>query len=179
MFRNETYEWYHIYVNNEEIICTGLHPFYVQDKGFIKAKDLLEKENVLLYNNEWVSISKIEIEKLDKPETTYNFEVEDYHTYYVSESGILVHNDCKKINLEFESYEDAVDYANNVLGPNSTIIDKNGVTFNVSSDGHWTWRLDYHGTLSRMPQAHINLERWKLPFGTKGNTLLENRHLWF
>ena len=37
---------------------------------------------------------KIEIEKLDAPETTYNFEVADFHTYYVSASNVLVHNKC-------------------------------------------------------------------------------------
>ena len=50
LFRNETYEWYHIFIQNEEIICTGLHPFYVQDKGFIKAKDLLVNDNVYFFN---------------------------------------------------------------------------------------------------------------------------------
>lgn len=24
----------------------------------------------------------------------YNFQVEDYHTYYVGEGSVLVHNDC-------------------------------------------------------------------------------------
>ena len=37
-------------------------------------------------------IEKIEVEQLATPETTYNFEVEDFHTYYVSESNVLVHN---------------------------------------------------------------------------------------
>ena len=27
--------------------------------------------------------------------TVYNFEVEDFHTYYVGESSVLVHNACK------------------------------------------------------------------------------------
>ena len=31
----------------------------------------------------------------DKPQTTYNFEVADFHTYYVFESNVLVHNRCK------------------------------------------------------------------------------------
>mgnify|MGYP004643826433 CR=1 FL=1 len=35
-----------------------------------------------------------EIIKLKSPETTYNFEVEDFHTYFVSESNVLVHNMC-------------------------------------------------------------------------------------
>ena len=42
-------------------------------------------------------IEEIQVEKLSAPETTYNFEVADYHTYYVSDSKVLVHNDCAKI----------------------------------------------------------------------------------
>ena len=44
------------------------------------------------------------------PETTYNFEVADYHTYYVGECNVLVHNMCGKKpgnaaddGLQFES----------------------------------------------------------------------------
>lgn len=47
---------------------------------------------VLLSNGKYGIINTVEVEELEIPETTYNFEVEDYHTYYVSESGILVHN---------------------------------------------------------------------------------------
>ncbi len=32
------------------------------------------------------------MQKLEAPETTYNFEVEDYHTYYVGEASVCVHN---------------------------------------------------------------------------------------
>ena len=38
----------------------------------------------------------VRIERLEKPETKYNFEVEDFHTYYVTECEILVHNKCKE-----------------------------------------------------------------------------------
>ncbi|MCH5172523.1 MAG: hypothetical protein J1F31_06830 [Erysipelotrichales bacterium] len=31
--------------------------------------------------------------KLDTLEDTYNFEVEDCHTYYVTDSDVLVHNE--------------------------------------------------------------------------------------
>ena len=44
-------------------------------------------------------IEKIEVEQLATPETTYNFEVEDFHTYYVSETNILVHNTCVKSKI--------------------------------------------------------------------------------
>lgn len=36
----------------------------------------------------------IQHEILERPVTVYNFEVEDFHTYYVSNSAILVHNAC-------------------------------------------------------------------------------------
>ncbi len=32
---------------------------------------------------------------LEAPVTVYNFQVEDYHTYYVSDFGVLVHNTCR------------------------------------------------------------------------------------
>ena len=32
---------------------------------------------------------------LENPVTVYNFAVEDYHTYFVGENGILVHNTCE------------------------------------------------------------------------------------
>lgn len=37
-------------------------------------------------------IEAIQVEQLETPETTYNFEVEDFHTYYVGEQRVLVHN---------------------------------------------------------------------------------------
>lgn len=38
---------------------------------------------------EWV-----QHEILEAPLAVYNFEVEDWHTYFVSDSGVLVHNKC-------------------------------------------------------------------------------------
>ena len=49
-----------------------------------------------LANGKQVAIDKVEIENLAEFETTYNFEVADFHTYYVAESNVLVHNDCKQ-----------------------------------------------------------------------------------
>jgi len=34
--------------------------------------------------------------KTDRIEPTYNFEVGDFHTYFVGESGVWVHNACEK-----------------------------------------------------------------------------------
>ena len=95
LFRNTTEEWYHITANGEEFVCTGGHPFFVKDKGFIFAKDLSVGDILHLSDGALVAISAIAIEKLEKPEATYNFEVADFHTYYVGESEVLVHNRCQ------------------------------------------------------------------------------------
>ena len=37
----------------------------------------------------------ITVLKTDRIEPTYNFEVEGFHTYFVGESGVWVHNACE------------------------------------------------------------------------------------
>lgn len=39
-----------------------------------------------------LTIDKVEFVKLDEPVTVYNFAVADFHTYYVTDLGIWVHN---------------------------------------------------------------------------------------
>ena len=120
LFRNETKQWYHIFVNGEEIVCTGGHPFYVANLDkFIPAKELKISDKLLLSNGKTVIIESIEIKTLATPETTYNFEVADFHTYYVTDSNILVHNMCRAeamkqakeyLGIEEDAIPDSVDY---------------------------------------------------------------------
>ena len=51
-----------------------------------------------MYNNIQGRVINKELQVLDHFETTYNFEVEDNHNYYVSEVCILVHNECDGID---------------------------------------------------------------------------------
>ncbi len=51
---------------------------------------------LLLSNGNVVLVEDIQIERLKEPEITYNFEVFDFHTYFVSASKILAHNLCKQ-----------------------------------------------------------------------------------
>lgn len=53
----------------------------------------------------YVIIEAIEVEKLAVPQATYNFEVADFHTYFVGENPVCVHNnkcggDIKKYSAE-------------------------------------------------------------------------------
>ena len=58
------------------------------------AGDLKEGDVIRTFEGENISILKVETEELEETVSVYNFEVEDYHTYYVSESSVLVHNKC-------------------------------------------------------------------------------------
>ncbi len=81
-----------IFVNGEQIIATPDHPFYVPTQGWTNAGDLLAGDTLVLVNGEYVKIEYVQHESFIRPVPVYNFRVQDYHTYYVSESKILVHN---------------------------------------------------------------------------------------
>lgn len=67
----------------------------------------------MLSDGSCATIEAIEVEKLAIPQTTYNFEVADFHTYYVGNLSILCHNRCKlaknmeKAGTKFKPDEDA------------------------------------------------------------------------
>ena len=92
LFRNETNELIHVTVNGEEITCTPNHPFYSPVKGWTSACKLRAGDVLVALNGEYVVVEQIQHELLECPETTYNFEVGDFHTYYVGYEPILVHN---------------------------------------------------------------------------------------
>ena len=56
----------------------------------MRAGDIL-----VTVNGEYVVVEQIAHELLEEPEVTYNFEVEGFHTYYVGNTSVLVHNKCK------------------------------------------------------------------------------------
>ena len=91
---NETDELIRLYVCDEEIVCTPSHPFYSPVKGWTDAVHLRAGDILVLVNGEYVVVEKVQHEILEAPITVYNFQVADYHTYYVADSGVLVHNSC-------------------------------------------------------------------------------------
>ena len=93
---NETTELVHVFVNGEEIVTTKTHPFYSPVKGWTDAVQLRAGDILVLVNGEYVVVEKVQHEILEAPVVIFNFQVEGYHTYYVSNQGILVHNMCAK-----------------------------------------------------------------------------------
>ena len=100
LFRNETEEWVHVTVNGEELTCTPNHPFYSPVKGWTSTIDLRAGDILVMLNGEYVVLEQVQHELLESSETTYNFEVKDFHTYYVGEQGIFTHNMCKKAQIK-------------------------------------------------------------------------------
>ena len=94
-FENETKELVHITVADEEIVSTPKHPFYVPQKGWTSAVDLKAGDMLVLSNGEYVIVEQVQHEILETPVKVYNFEVQDFHTYYIGKNSIFVHNMCQ------------------------------------------------------------------------------------
>ena len=91
VFRRESDIIIHVFVNGEEIETTPNHPFWVENQ-WVLAKDLREGDVLTLADGTTATITRTYGEQLDEPVIVYNFEVQDFHTYYVTNTGVLVHN---------------------------------------------------------------------------------------
>lgn len=66
----------------------------MENVGFVAAKDLKAGDEVRLATGDPAEVETSERIALAEPIQVYNFEVEDFHTYYVSGQKVLVHNTC-------------------------------------------------------------------------------------
>jgi hypothetical protein len=87
----------YIYLKKNIIKTTKEHPFWVTTRGWVLAENV-RKGDILKTNYDEEYIVEF-IEDVEEKESiiVYNLEVEDWHTYFVSENRILVHN---KANLQ-------------------------------------------------------------------------------
>lgn len=112
----------HLVVNEEEIITTETHPFYVKDRGFVDAGKLLVGDSLLDVHGNILVVEDTRTEYLDEPETVYNFQVEDFHTYYVGNNSILVHNKCIKPRENgIENPDGSITYTKSINGKNVSV----------------------------------------------------------
>ena len=129
LFKNETKRWCTVTVEvdgqEEQIVSTPGHKYYLPNNNedreigkkqehesyyglsekWISACHLKNGDKVLLSDNKYGIVKSVKIHVLKTPETTYNFEVADFHTYYVGEDSVCVHNagcggDFKKYSAE-------------------------------------------------------------------------------
>ena len=108
----ETSHLVHLTINGENIISTYDHPYYVKDKGFVSAEALWIGAELIDKNGNVVLVKQLYRENLgDESVKVYNFQVEDYHTYFVGLNTILVHNsNCRLIQNSDGSYDAELSY---------------------------------------------------------------------
>ena len=82
----------HLVINGEEIVTTDNHPFYVQDRGFIEAGRLFVDDKLVSVNGDDLFVEYVKTEELDTLIDVHNFQVEDFHTYFVGNLLAWVHN---------------------------------------------------------------------------------------
>jgi hypothetical protein len=96
--------------DEHELACTGEHPFYdAVSQRFVPAEDLKVGTRLSLASGAAGELVAIRV--VDPPSgqriTTYNFEVADWHTYFVGEAGVWVHNQgraCDRIRAIFDRF---------------------------------------------------------------------------
>ena len=186
LFVNTTDILVHLDVADRKIDTTVTHPFWVEEKGWVSAGCLNIGDVVTLANGEKAEITNVTVEKLVDPVKVYNFEVEDYHTYYVTDIGVLVHNMCaKKItkgvrqadNIPGRGYHkevyankpvkvtEAVDKWDEFLGPGeyTDIHPRTGLKDPdriFSADGKRSIRFGSHEMNSKPSKIHYHEEIW-------------------
>ena len=138
-------------------------------KGWYAAVDLRAGDILVLVNGEYVTLEKTQHEILEAPITVYNFEVEDYHTYYVGTDGVLVHNDCKQqlVAGSRDSYSARVSVGGeqrHLNSPHAHVFYKNNKIASVNSKGKIiVGKLDKAGrqfVKKNMNKIAKGIERW-------------------
>ncbi|OJE17824.1 hypothetical protein A9490_13685 [Bacillus thuringiensis] len=85
---------YSLIVDNVEIKCTENHLFWVKDKGWTKAKQTLIGDKLISRDGSPLEINKVE--KCNEENIVYDFTINGYSTYFVSELEIHTHSGSSK-----------------------------------------------------------------------------------
>ena len=98
---------------HEQLTGTAEHPFYVlnrKEPAFVPMGELQIGDSLFLANGQQTQVKGLTRERAPPNQTftTYNFEVQDFHTYFVGKSGVWVHNTgrapCEKVFAIYSRY---------------------------------------------------------------------------
>ena len=78
------------YSDGTEIETTWNHPFYIEGRGWVEVKDLEVGDLSLTSGDTVLEITDIRMKPA--PQTVYNIHLDKDHTYFVTDSDVLVHN---------------------------------------------------------------------------------------
>ena len=128
------------------------------------AKDLREGDVLTLADGTTATITRTYGELLDEPVIVYNFEVRDFHTYYVTDTGVLVHNNNCNVSTHKE-------YADNVSDKTTV----NG-TYNPSDSASDILRGELYDAgipYATYPNAAHHIVPWKDPRAQGARDILD------
>ncbi|MGN0495921.1 MAG: polymorphic toxin-type HINT domain-containing protein, partial [Lachnospiraceae bacterium] len=129
----ETTVLVHVYTEDgTEINTTENHPFFVEGKGWCAAAELEHGDVLHTQDGSIEIVSDVIIEQLDEAVKVYNLEIEDSHTYYVSNNGILVHNKCIKNSDGTFDIDDWSEYPEDIAHPEGPFIVLEGDDYAIS-----------------------------------------------
>lgn len=84
---------------------TDNHPYYVEGQGWVEVADLTVGMTIATMEGNPVTLASIT--NTGKIERTYNFEVADFHTYFVGDQHVLVHSRGGEVGSYTDTFEDA------------------------------------------------------------------------
>lgn len=98
VFESKVHTIYTIQIGDtEEVQTTNYHPFYVKEKGWVCAIQLQVGDELCTIEGDVKKVSSIKKERWEEGIFVYNFEVEDWESYFVSGLGVYIHNGkCSK-----------------------------------------------------------------------------------
>ena len=179
-------ELIHISINKEVVDTTTNHPFYVLDRGFVKAIDLRAGDVLCTVNGDYVTVEWIEHEILEKNIKVFNLSVEDNHTYFVGKNGVGVHNTCSitdiisKIPDKFKQHGKCNEFAeelktrleaNNIEYEIIRVESRTGIIYSNKYKGSISTNKYHYGILvdgvifDNMTPEGMDFSAWKTDLG--------------
>ena len=147
-YEHDTYDVVYLTIDGEEFITTEGHPFYTLERGFVKAGELRYSDTLVDAKGNKLYLEKKNKEHLAGPVTVYNFAVEDYHTYFVGENGVLVHNKC--------GLKTGSEYLDNILDDAIETTNSKGKVRNFEVSGGWNKLLEDFSNLKLLNVQDIS-----------------------
>lgn len=158
--------------DEQELLVTAEHPLRTMDGWTLVSE--LEVDDVVWGRDGWAEVASLRTS--GRRETVYNFEVADFHSYFVGEAGVWAHNTCSG----FASPQDLMpthaftrsrrgmrrlydDIARNGMQDSIKYVEHNGVKYVV--DGNH--RL---GVAKGLGLDKVPVEQVELPYGGYRNT---------
>lgn len=96
VYKKTTNELYVINVDGKSVTTTSSHLFMMSTGLWKSAKNIQMGDKIVDADGNLRDVKNVQIDELKDYTRIYNLEVEDYHTYFVGDDELWVHNNCFK-----------------------------------------------------------------------------------